>query len=246
MPCSEINTTDYPNYRVLKFNCKSGDKINVAATYTPTPVFIGYIREDNTVKSVVAGTGGTIEETTIDCVSATYVVCELANTIVNVTKLEKSNKSIIQSIKDEVSDVKNVVDANTQDITRTQTILEPIDKKVNGGVNTIDIKPTLEWKDGRVFTSGIDTESYPGYKYAEIECKEGDKIRIAASYTPPSSVFLGYKDGSRITQLIEGTGTGIDEQIFECIDATYVVCQTSKGISDISVLEKIVKIIYIN
>ena len=37
---SEINTTDYPNYRVLRFNCESGDKIKVAATYTPTPDFI--------------------------------------------------------------------------------------------------------------------------------------------------------------------------------------------------------------
>ena len=239
---SEINTTDYPNYRVFKFQCNAGDKLKVVASYTPTPAFLGYIKKDNRVEVVINGTEGAIEETTIDCVSATYVVCELLNTIENITKLEKLGKSIIQSVKDEVSDVKNVVDANTQDITRIQTILEPIDKKVNGDVNTIDIKPTLEWKDGRVFTSGIDTESYPGYKYAEIECKEGDKIRIAASYTPPSSVFLGYKDGSRITQLIEGTGTEIDEQIFECIDATYVVCQIIKEINNISVLEKTVKI----
>lgn len=233
----EINTTDYPNYRVLKFNCESGDKIIVAASYTPTPVFIGYIREDNTVKAVVEGTGGAIEETTIECINATYVICEPVNSIKHITKLEK----IKIGLSSMVTNLENTVEDNISSIAQIQSTLEPIDKKVNGGVNTIDIKPTLEWKVGRVFTSGIDTESSPGFKYAEIECKEGDKIRIASSYTPPSSVFLGYKDDSRITQLIAGTGTGIDEQIFECINATYVVCQTVKNISNISVLEKTVK-----
>ena len=233
----EINTTEYPSYRVLKFNCESGDKIIVAATYTPTPDFIGYIREDNTVKAVVAGTGGAIEETTIDCVSATYVICETINGIAHITKLEK----IKIGLPSMVTNLENTVEDNISAIAQIQSTLEPIDKKVNGGINTTDIKPTLEWKDGRVFTSGINTESYTDYKYAEIECKEGDKIRIAASYTPSSSVFLGYKNDSKITQLIAGTGTGIDEQIFECINATYVVCQYYSHISSISVLEKTVK-----
>ena len=103
----EINTTDYHNYRVFKFQCSAGDKLKVVPSYTPTPAFLGYIKEDNKVEVVVNGTGGAIEETTIDCVNATYVICQVVNAIKYITKLEKLSKSTIQSLEDRVSDVEN-------------------------------------------------------------------------------------------------------------------------------------------
>lgn len=240
---AEINTTEYPNYRIYKFNCERGDKITVAASYTPTPAFIGYIREDNKVEVVVNGTGDAIEETTIDCVSATYVVCELVNTIRDVTKLEKNVVAIINRLENKITDVNDELTSKNQEqdfrLSKLDEDVSNLKEVVIGSENIIDLLPILDWKVGRVFNSLIDTSS-TGYKYAEISCQKDEKLHIKYSYAP-SGIFIGIKneDGTN-TKVIDGTGIVEEkENTIVTSDGTYLICTTAKGDSYIEFFEKL-------
>lgn len=245
---AEINTTDYPNYRVYKFDCERGDKITVAASYTPTPDFLGYIRKDNKVEVVINGTGGAIEETTIDCVNATYVICEPVNGIVHITKLEKLSKSIIQSIKDKVSDVENNLEqkiddapVNGKQYVRKDAGWEEVKVESKEPIVT-DLRNSVEWKNGRVVGSWIDTSAAYS-KLCEIEItKDGDELIVASNTSGPANVpFLSKKtDATHATNIISSTdGGAIQEQRIVCEKGVYIVCIYAYPTTDVTILTKI-------
>lgn len=244
----EINTTDYPDYRVFKFQCNAGDKLKVVASYTPTPAFLGYIKEDNRVEVVVNGTGGAIEETTIDCVDATYVICQYVDAIKNITKLEKFRNSIIQSIEGRVSDVENNLEqkiddapVNGKQYVRKNAGWEEVEVKSKEPVVT-DLRNSVEWKNGRVVNQWIDTSaSYS--KLCEIEiANDGDELIVASNKSGPANVpFLSKKtDATHATNIISSTdGGAIPEQRIVCEKGVYIVCIYSHPTTDVTVLTKI-------
>lgn len=244
----EINTTDYPSYRVFKFDCESGDKINVSATFTPTSVFIGYLREDNTVKAVVAGTGGPIE-TTIECINATYVICEPVKAILNdLKKLEKISVSIIQKLDNKIynveSNVKRKIDdapINGKQYVRKDASWEEVKIESKGPIVT-DLRNSVEWKNGRVVGEWIDT-SVTYSKLCEIEItKDGDELIVASNTSGPANVsFLSKKtDATHVKNIISSTDAGpIPEQKIVCEKGVYIVCIYAYPTTDVTVLTKI-------
>lgn len=92
----------YENYRIARVKCNAGDKIIIEASYTPTPAFFGYLNPNGTATILISGTGSSISEQTITCIDATYVVCELSNTIDRLTKWELIQKSRIAKIEQSV------------------------------------------------------------------------------------------------------------------------------------------------